>query len=327
MPRRARARRAARGAGAPRRARFGRDQQRVLRRHVVVEVDEIEAVADEVEHSPGVLDMDVGQPAHDRPRDLGPGREVDEELLHPAQLPGRLEDRADPVAQVVPPIRVQLPDELGERAEVPPAGLGPGVPLQVARRFGRLEREARELVVGTELVTHGAPVDAPDVLRRSVREPLAPHPARRRAVERAPPVDDGSVVERRLRRVAEHVVGEDAQVDLQPAQQSFARRVEVGGRDAGRLDVQVGDELVPDPGRGQEVGRHAVRLVVAEGRKHALAWRHGREGHDRIIAQPGIDLGRRRKLPGRPSVSTERNATLMRVNEDIARSPADVLRP
>ena len=199
-----------------------RDHQRVLRRDVVVEIDHVEAVAGDVQHAAQVLDVHIGQAPHDVRRKLGIDREVDQELLHPAQLPADLEHRADPEAHVVV---VELVEQHRQGAEVPPVRLRPRMGVQDVDRRGALQRPRRKLLVGAESVLDALTVATPDVERRPVRVPAAPHAVRGRAVERTPPFDV-----RLVGRLAEHVVREHARVDLEVPQQRLPLRLDELGR-------------------------------------------------------------------------------------------------
>ena len=155
------------------------------------------------------------------------------------------------------------------------SGSGQGWPRRFVRRLRVLQRPRGELLVRAEAVLDPLAMAAPNVERRTVAVAQSPHPVRRRAVERAPPVRHRALGNERFGMRTEHVVRDDARVDLEAAQHRLARRLdELRWTDFAGVRLEVLDQLPPHLRRREEVDRHAVRLLVPQCRLHALARVH-----------------------------------------------------
>ena len=153
--------------------------------------------------------------------------------------------------------------------EIPPVGPRPAVAFQVVDVPGRLEREGDELVEGSEGVGHAGAVRTPDVAVAAVRLDAPPHPAHRGALQRGIHVD---LLGDDLGRTAEAVVGNDAAIDAQAAEDLVAV-----------VRAEMRAELLPNLRHGGEVARRAVRPPKCQGFVDAIA---GSDGDDVTANQP-----------------------------------------
>ena len=60
-------------------------------------------------------------------------------------------------------------------------------------------------------------VNAPNVVERAIGHNLTPHSVGCGAHQRAPPIDSGAGLYELLRRIAEHIIGKQAAIDIQVA--------------------------------------------------------------------------------------------------------------
>ena len=164
--------------------------------------------------------------------------------------------------------------ESGQRAEIPPVRLGPGVAFQLRRPTSRLAGDGSPTPRTRRSGWPRGRVWMPQTSCQVPSGRCCRH--MRQGVERASEPHQSTTapgLRTRLRRAAEHVVGNEPAVDRE-ARPARPRARLTGTQSAGqasRVDAQRRLERRPDLRRRQEVSGHAVGRSVSQRRQHSGA--------------------------------------------------------